>query len=182
MKASKALQCYMIVCPWIWINAVSKQIYQPDCSLTISSRYITYSTGAGIYVNTGDDTVPTGVLPNNSIVIARTAGTRIAWQCRSGSTMTGVGQLVALDGNTFNTGQSTGVFSIASIGNPVQPGSVLFRNHANNEPALTTADEGVYSCRIPDETGNEVDVNIGVYKNGFNSKFYVFILISQVMV
>ena len=118
---------------------------------------------------TGDGSVPTGVLPNNGLVIARTSGTSISFQCRSGSTMTGVGQLVVLDGNTFNTGQSTGVFSVASIGNPVQPGSIQIHNRANNEPALTTADEGVYTCRIPDETGGDVDVNIGVYRNGFNS-------------
>ena len=122
-----------------------------------------------MYVNIGDDSVPTGVLPNNGIVIAQTTGTRIAWQCRSGSTMAGVGQLVDLDGDTFNIGQSTGVFSVASIGNPVQPGSVQFHNRANNEPALTTADEGVYTCRMPDETGGDVDVNIGVYRNGFDS-------------
>ena len=128
-------------------------------------------TGAGIFVVTGDGSVPTGVLPNNSIVIARNSGTRISFQCRSGSTITGVGQLVCLDGNTFNVGDDAGVFSVAQLGGGSgQPGSVLFRNHANNEPALTTTDEGVYSCRIPDETGNEVDVNIGVYHNGFNSE------------
>ena len=132
-----------------------------------------YPTGAGIFVNHGDDSVPTGVLPNNGIVIARdvTSGDRIAIQCRSGSTMTGVGQLVDLDGNTFNIGMSAGVFSVAQLGGgPGQPGSVQFQNRVNNEDVLTAVDEGVYSCRIPDESGSEVDVNIGVYRNGFNSE------------
>ena len=113
------------------------------------------STGAGIFVDNGS---PAGVLPNNGIV----RGGTINFQCRSGSTMTGVGQFVDLDGDTFNTGENNGVFSIASI----EPGSVRIQTST----ALTAADEGVYTCRIPDETGNVVDVNIGVYRNGFNSK------------
>ena len=117
------------------------------------------STGAGIFVDNGS---PAGVLPDNSIV----RGGTINFQCRSGSLDTGVGQLVDLDGNTFNIGQNNGVFSVASIGNPVQPGSIRIQTGTD----LTAADEGVYTCRIPDETGNDVDVNIGVYLNGFNSE------------
>ena len=122
-------------------------------------------------MNTGDGSVPTGVLPNNGIVIARdvTSRDRIFVQCRSGSTEIGVGQLVDLDGNTFNISQSSGVFIVRQTGGGSgHPGSVQFCNHAGAE-TLTAADEGVYSCRIPDETGSVVDVNIGVYRNGFNS-------------
>ena len=128
-------------------------------------------TGAGIYVNHGDDSVPTGVLSNNGIVISRDVlyVNRLVFQCRSGSTMTGVGQLVDLDGTSFNIGQTSGVFSVDALGYYYGglPGSVRFRNHET----LTADDEGVYSCRIPDETGSDVDVNIGVYRNGFNSTF-----------
>ena len=35
---------------------------------------------------------------------------------------------------------------------------------------LTADDNGVYTCRIPDESGTIVDVNIGVYATGFNSE------------
>ena len=138
------------------------------CAFLLVSTSICYhiSTGAGIFVEMGDGSVPTGVLPNNGIVISRTGGTRIQFQCRSGSLDTGVGQLVDLDGNTFNTGQNSGVFSVASIGNPVQPGSIRIQTVTS----LTADDEGVYSCHIPDETGTDVDVNIGLYRNGFNSK------------
>ena len=132
-------------------------------------------------MNIGDRSVPTGVLPNNGIVIALavTSGDRIAIQCRSGSTMTGVGQLVDLDGDTFNIGMSADVLSVEQIGSGSgHPGSLQSRNHVGTERTLTAADEGVYSCRIPDETGSDVDINIGVYRNGFNSKLYVFILVS----
>ena len=126
---------------------------------------------------TGDDSVPTGALPNNGIVIAPnvTSGDRIRFQCRSGSTDTGVGQLVDLDGSTFNIGENSGVFSVQRTWmGSVQSGSLQFHNRAGTEPALTAAHEGVYSCRIPDESGSDVDVNIGVYRNGFNSKYLHF--------
>ena len=131
------------------------------------------STGAGIFVNNGDDSVPTGPLPNNGIVIARdvTSGTVIQVQCRSGSAMTGVGQLVDLDENTFNIGISAGVLSVEQPGGGSNnPGSLQFRNRVGTEDALTAADEGVYTCRIPDESGIMVDVNFGVYLNGFTSE------------
>ena len=118
------------------------------------------STGAGIFVENG---APTGVFPNNSIV----RGGSIQFQCRSGSTMTGVGQLVDLDGNTFHIGQNSVVFSVTPIEpGSIQPGSIRIRTVTD----LTADDEGVYTCRIPDETDSDVDVNIGVYRNGFNSK------------
>ena len=121
----------------------------------------------------GDGSVPTGVLPNNGIVIARnvTSGERIWFQCRSGSTEIGVGQLVDLDGNSFAIGNNTGLFIVEQIGDGLgRPGSLQFRNRVGSDPTLTASDEGVYSCRIPDETGSDVDVNIGVYRNGFSSK------------
>ena len=124
-------------------------------------------------MNQGDDSVPTSALPNNGIVIALdvTSGDRISFQCRSGSMAKGVGQLVDLDGNTFAIGENSGVFSVQQTGSGsnVQPGSVQFHNRVGAE-TLTATDEGVYTCRIPDETGSDVDVNIGVYQSGFNSK------------
>ena len=115
-------------------------------------------------MNNGDGSVPTGVLPNNSIVITQPSGNFFI-QCRSGSTMTDVGQFVGLSGNTFNIGETFGAFRVGTFG--THPGTVILRNNG----ALTTADNGVYSCHIPDESGMMVDVNIGVYVNGFNSEF-----------
>ena len=129
-------------------------------------------TGAGIFVNTGDGSVPTGVLPNNGIVITKdvTSGMRFAFLCHSGSTEVEVGQFLDPNGNSLPIGQTTGPFAVGRIGNPIQPASFLVQNLAGFEIALTAADEGVYTCHIPDENGNDVDVNIGIYRNGFNSE------------
>ena len=123
-------------------------------------------------MNTGDGSVPTGVLPNNGIVIARNVGSgdRFNFQCRSGSTETDIGDIIGLDGNALSI-DSTGA-GVTTGGLNVRRGSpatVFVRNRAPNEPALTAAEAGVYTCRIPDGSG-AVDVNIGVYQNGFNSK------------
>ena len=119
-------------------------------------------------MNTGDGSVPTGVLPNNGIVIARNSGgDRFNFQCLSGSTETDIGDIIGLDGNALpidssGAGMTTGGLNVRRD----SPATVFVRN-PSSEPAV---DEGVYTCRIPDGTGNDVDVNIGVYQNGFNSK------------
>ena len=37
---------------------------------------------------------------------------------------------------------------------------------------LTAEEEGVYTCRMPFQTGSSetVDINVGIYRNGFNSE------------
>ena len=121
-------------------------------------------------MNNGDDSVSTGILPNNGIAIARgaTRGNRISFQCRSGSTNSGVGDIIGLD-------EAALPFDLSGAGvtlnvRQLSPATVLVRNRVNNEDDLTADDNGVYTCRIPDESGAMVNVNIGVYANGFNSK------------
>ena len=131
--------------------------------------YISPPTGAGIFVNTGDS-VSTGVLPNNGIVIAlaATSGNRLSFQCRSGSTEADVGDIIGLDGNAlpFDSTGAGVTFNVRQL----SPATLSVRNRFNNEDALTADDNGVYTCRIPDESRPMVNVNIGVYANGFNSK------------
>ena len=84
----------------------------------------------------------------------------VSLRCRSGTTLVGVGEFIGLDGTALNG--TTNPFSV--IVSPVNsPG------HINIETTSLTsaADQGVYTCRIPDESNNSVDVNIGIYLNGF---------------
>ena len=39
-----------------------------------------------------------------------------------------------------------------------------------NYDLLTPADQGVYTCRMPDVTGNVLDLNFGFYPPGFNGE------------
>ena len=136
------------------------------CTLHVSTLHGYITTGAGIFVNTGDG-VTNVVLPNNGIVIAQgsvESGDRFSFQCRSGSTNSSVGDIIGLDGNALpidSSGVTTGGLNVRRD----SPATVFVRNPASEQ----AVDEGVYTCRIPDETGSDVDVNIGVYRNGFNS-------------
>ena len=129
-----------------------------------------HPTGAGIFVLTGDGSVPVGPLSNNGVVIAQdvSSGNRIRVQCRSGSPDFDVGQFVDLDGTSHNIPGNTGDFDLQRSG--TQLGTFQFLNRAGIEPALTADDNGVYTCHIPDESGNDVDVNIGIFQNGFTSE------------
>ena len=35
---------------------------------------------------------------------------------------------------------------------------------------LETSEQGIYTCRMPDTTGRNVDVNVGIYRAGYNGK------------
>ena len=45
------------------------------------------------------------------------------------------------------------------------------RNRGDSEPTITSSDQGVYTCRMPDENEMLVDVNVGIYPYGFNSEY-----------
>ena len=120
--------------------------------------------GAGIHVfrgaSTGDLQVP-GSLPNNGIVISLDTA-RFGFFCRSDSMMNNVGMLIGPDGTTVTTGDA---FTIEHI----RPGELKVQNTLSQN-ILTAGDQGVYTCRIPLQSGEMRDINVGIYPSGFNSK------------
>ena len=118
--------------------------------------------GAGIHVFIG---ISTGSLPNNGMIISlNTAerGYRLRFFCRSDAMMNNVGMLIGPDETAVTTGN---VFEITHL----QPGELSVENR-HNQIALTAHDQGVYTCRIPLQSREMVDVNIGIYPNGFSSE------------
>ena len=125
--------------------------------------------GAGIHVfngaSTGDLEVP-GSLPDNGIVISLgTARPEFYFHffCRSDSMMNNVGVLIGPDGTTVTTDD---VFKITQH----QPGELRIEN-TFSQNILTAGDQGVYTCRIPLQSGEMRDINVGVYPSEFNSKY-----------
>ena len=124
------------------------------------------STGAGIHVFHGDESVPTGTLPNNSFVISRPInydGFRFRFACRSNTTQP---EIIGLKGNQLpNTSMRFDVMSGAA-------GVLVSNNGTSGQLPITSDQQGVYTCHIPDLLINEgmIDINIGIYPNGFNSK------------
>ena len=109
----------------------------------------------------GDDSVPLGALPNNGMMIALDlmAPVRLQFLCRSTSNSSGVGQLI---GPVASLDQ---FFNISTL----QVGTVEVINDGSL-PSLMTMDQGIYTCRIPNSVGAMVDINVGIYPNGFDSK------------
>ena len=127
-----------------------------------------FYAGAGIHVfrgaSTGNLQVP-GSLPNNGIVISLNTTGHINFRffCRSDSMMSNVGMLIGPDGTTVTTGD---VFDISRA----QPGELRVENNPLLNYVLTASDQGVYTCRIPLQSGEMRDINVGIYPSGFNSK------------
>ena len=77
-----------------------------------------------------------------------------------------IGKLIGLDGRTVVTTNR-----YFNIGNP-QPGQLSVNNTVDRETPFPASEQGVYTCRIPLESGEQREINIGVYPIGFNSTFH----------
>ena len=75
-----------------------------------------------------------------------------------------VGQFIGLDGTTALTSNS--FFDIARQ----IPGELTVQNIVGSQSALIASQQGVYTCRIPLQSGLMREINVGLYPNGFNSK------------
>ena len=127
--------------------------------------FIIFFTGAGIFVFVG--TPPTGAQPNNGLVVSTNPGNglRFRFFCRSDSVTFNVGQLIGLDGNNVSNSDFFG------FGTPGDGGELRVENTVGMQTAVTSSQQGVYTCRIPLQNGEIRDINIGVYPDQFDSEF-----------
>ena len=124
-------------------------------------HYYFFCIDAGVRVFRGS---PSGNLLNNGLVISdNPAGNdfRFRMFCRSNSMSGNVGQFIGLDGAPLS---SNSFFDIARR----QPGEISVENTVGSQNALTVSQQGVYTCRIPLQSGEIRDFNVGVYPSGFN--------------
>ena len=85
-------------------------------------------------------------------------------ECVSSQSEEGV--ITERDGNTIPLGE-TGVWRLT---NPFRrPGVLRLYTHSTQSP-ITAADQGIYTCTVPDSNGGQVVINIGLYPSGFNSE------------
>ena len=125
-----------------------------------------FFTGAGIHVFNG---ASIGSQPNNGLAIFANPekGFRIRFFCRSDSLTRNVGELIGLDGNTFPGND------YLAIQTTVLGGELRIVNTVDNQQPLPASEQGIYTCRIPLQSGEIVMVNIGVYPVAFNCEFVV---------
>ena len=128
------------------------------------------SADAGVHVFRGS---PRGNFPNNGLVVSDNVGSgfRSRIYCRSDSMSANVGQFIGLDGTALN---SNSFFAIARP----QPGEITIENTVGSQSALTASQQGVYTCRIPLQSGVMREFNIGMYPSGFNSELLRQIIIN----
>ena len=77
--------------------------------------------------------------------------------------MENVGMLIGLDGRDIRYNDSL------EITNP-QPGELRVQNIVDVSNNLTSSEQGVYTCRIPLQSGETNEINIGIYPSGFTSE------------
>ena len=120
-----------------------------------------FHLGVGIRVFNGES--PVRSQPNNGLVrpIDTTSTHRLRFFCRSDSTVKNLGELIGPGGTAITNND---VFEIITDGN----GGELQVNTSN---VLTASEQGVYTCRIPLQSGEIREINIGIYPNVFNGEF-----------
>ena len=98
------------------------------------------------------------VLPNNGLISTTILQQNMpSFRCLSGSLQSRVGHLIGPLGYdiTFSTSDPF----LISQGGTHDPGTLYIRSLREFE----SADSGIYTYSTPDESGNIVDINIGLY-------------------
>lgn len=107
-----------------------------------------------------------GPLPNNTVIVADNFGRIPRLQCISGSEIPNVGHWITPSGQDA-TQSATDPFDVA-LGSRNDPGFFNISLHPGQ--FITFSDQGVYTCRIPDEAGVTRSVFVGIYLAALTSK------------
>ena len=91
-------------------------------------------------------------------------------ECVSSQSEEGV--ITGRDGNLLIIGV-TGVWRLT---NPFhRPGVLRLQTHNAQSSPITAADQGIYTCTVPDSNGGQVVINVGLYPSGFNGELLQYI-------
>ena len=102
-------------------------------------------------------------ISNNSALIADSAGQIGTIYCHSASEQPHIGRWISPAGNDI-TFTSTDAFNIGLHSGSFHSYTTL---ELSNGFSLLGANQGVYSCQIPDENGTQNTLHIGIYPHGY---------------
>ena len=144
-------------------------LHQCVCALIVT---LCLRTGAGIYVTNSQLTYSSSSLPNNSIILADTSSgnyysryRRMGFYCCSNYSSAGqYGTFIGLNSNTYSGRITVSRDSIGCMN------LYFYKPYYSYGNLLETSEQGIYTCRIPDATGRNIDVSVGIYNEDYNSK------------
>ena len=108
----------------------------------------------------------TGLLANNTFITTNSNGMINTIDCSSGSTTPNTGHWLAPSGSDL-TNSTTDPYKV-TVGGVEDPGSLVVQQRVGH--VVTRSFEGVYTCVLEDEAGEQVYWRVGIYQSGFNSK------------
>ena len=140
-------------------------------------------TGAGIYVSFSPLSYSSSSLHNNSIITSSNSyyhtynpSYRMSFYCCSNSTTSGsTGTFIGLNGNSYS-----GIINVqrySSSNSYAGCMNIYLTKHygSYSQNYLSASEEGIYTCRMSDSTGRNIDVSVGIYRHGYACKFIVHI-------
>ena len=120
-------------------------------------------TGAGIYARISDETISSGPIANNGLVVASN-NNRLWLECVSDTDESDdVGIVTTSNGRNMMSGMNSGIWSLT---NPYERPGVL-RLQAMSMNAMN---RGIYTCTISDINDRKVLLNVGLYEHGYNGE------------
>ena len=108
-------------------------------------------------------------IANNGLIVSATNGLKL--YCVSNSSQSGVGTITASNGDILNIGYNEDLWRVQNPGN--RPGFLRLQNRipSGGPMLLTISTQGIYTCTLPDDEGNDIILNVGLYPSDFNSKY-----------
>ena len=111
-------------------------------------------------------------IANNGLIVGGSNG--ILFDCISNSIQSDVGMIAGLDGSILPTGSDQ---STLTAEHPFdRPGIVRLQATAAQ---ITTTNQGIYTCTIPDSNGKQFVINVGLYPTGFSSELLLYMCIHR---
>ena len=136
-------------------------------------------TDAGVYVTTSYVPHSSSSLPNNSIVTTYTGFVgyhstyrRLAFYCCSNSTSGYASSFIGLNGYYLFGRISIERFSSSS---GYAGCMYLYLDKLRNsffQNVLSTGEQGIYTCHMPDSAGRIIELSIGIYHDDYTGKFF----------
>ena len=120
-------------------------------------------SGGGIYAEVAAPGFDHRPIANNGIIVSSTEGIRL--ECVSSQPRLGV--IIGLDGSALPLNEYTGPWVLTNPHH--RPGVLWFQNLHHS--SITTAEQGVYTCLIPDSNGTAITINVGLYPYDYNGEW-----------